>query len=249
MKRKLLFVPLFILPSLVACNNSTPTPEFHFDDRLLGVWYINTSFTGAMAINTKLEVKEDTLLIYKNDTQYNTLNLMGYYAGYEGAYEYKLGYNQFIISYGEDETIDWGFSYKYKEDEYNDMGEGSREKLSPIDYEGEDFPMEMINNYLNTTGNITPIISDYYYLDLFMSSVYSAKCAEIMVKGAGTDRLKTYLDTLISEGATFKNYSGEVISNEVYVGYDKNQIYSYRFWNNPVDNEIDLFIYKYNSNI
>ena len=228
-------------------ENTSSEEELHIDKKMVGTWYITSSSMGILPVNGIFEIfSNDTLAIGSR-----TLNLQSLYAVYEGAFEFVYGTIHFIASYDEDKNgIDWG----YINGTDQDFGFAESQPITQYDYEGEDYPMDKINEYLGTTGNVPAYEASYYYLDLYESSLYDgAKSADLEIRGASAETTAAYISKLIGEGYTFSTFTGSVTDRVFYHGYDPEKMYSLRIVffkeSTPEECEADIFFYNFNTAI
>lgn len=229
-------------------SSSEESIEIDVPSVMVGTWYVHSSNMGEIPVNGIFTINENKTL----DIGQRTLSLYGNYENYEDSYEFIYGTIHFIVSYDEDhKMIDWG----YQNGNTYDMGTAGSEPLTEntYEYEGAEYPMNKINEYLGTSGNVPAFEADYYYLDLFSSS-YASKAAMLEIDGTTTTETATYIQTLIDAGYTFyKEFGGTVTAGTFYVGYDSNKIYTLRIIyyseDKAEDCETDIFYYAYSESI
>jgi len=253
MKKSILLLSSIML-ILTGCNTpkdddkggDTPvTPTVVFDKNLIGLWYINSSSTGMVSINLPFTVNENETV----DLGGQNFTLDGYYAEYTNVFQFSYGTYYFIIEY--DATSD-DVNYAFQHGEDYDFGYAARtqNETGTYDYIGEEYPMDKINTYLGTEGNVPSMSTDKYYLDLFNSSIYNAKCADIEIRNSSLDAFTTYLNSLLEEGYIFSNYTKDNGKSDVfYIGYDSSKTYTLRARYFSDGSESHIFVYKYNENI
>ena len=223
------------------------TSRFEFDSRLLGQWYIYSSTYGVVGINIPFVVNSNQTVSF--DGQIFTCT--GYYENFVGAYQFVYGSHLLILSYDEssdEEELDWGYFYNQN----GDLGVALRREndSGKYNYIGENWPIELVNDALDTTGNIPAINSDEYYLKIFNSALYNCTSAAIEIKNTSIDAMSNYISGLISDGYIFSNFDAtSVTSDYFYLGYDESKIYSLRIIYFSNTSEINIFIYKYNDAI
>ncbi|HBN00367.1 MAG TPA: hypothetical protein DD384_03945 [Firmicutes bacterium] len=224
-------------------DSTSSKEELHIPVEMVGTWYITSSQMGVLPVNGIFEISgDDTLLIGER-----TLSLNGNYAGYEEAYEFVYKSIHFIVSYdAEKNGIDWG----YQNGENQDFGFAESEPLSnSYDYEGEEYPMNQIKEYLSTTLDVPAMAASSYKLKLYESSLYSAKCAALEISTTTLEDTIGYVAALVNEGYTFSK-NGEEIKDDVFTaGYDANKVYSLRIIYFPDEKETNVFFYNYNAKI
>lgn len=233
------------LPSSEEFSSSLPSSEekLHIPSPMVGTWYISSSQMGVLPLNGIFEIFEnDTLSIGER-----TLSLQGHYAGYEEAYEFVYNSIHFIVSYDEEKSgIDWG----YQNGEDQDFGFALSEPLSnKYDYEGEDYPMAQIKEYLGTSLDVPTMKGTPYKLKLYTSSLYNAKCAALEIGATTLEETITYISTLTEGGYVFSKNGADIKNDTFTVGYDANKTYSLRIIYFSDANETDVFFYNYNENI
>ena len=241
---------------LTGCNATTPSDdgkkgdddpkdqEVIFDTNLIGTWYINSSSTGTVSINLPFTVNDDETV----DLGGQNFELDGYYGEYTNVFQFSYGKYYFMISYDDsDDEVDWAYQHG---DDY-DFGYACKteNQTGTYDYVGEDWPMDVINTYLGTSGSIPAFDAEKYYVDLFNSSIYNCKSADIEMHDTTLESTKEYINILINNGYTFYLYSESSLkSGTFYVGYDSDKTYTLRIINFD-DSESHIFVYKYNENI
>lgn len=224
-----------------------------FDTNLVGTWYVRSSSNGVVPVNLQF-------VVYDNNTAYfrgQTFTLAGLYAGYDDVYKFTYGYYQLILQYDYESKDEEQLNYAYKNgsnsDEY-DFGYCAKTEYKPIGpaYEGSEWPMESVNEYLGTSGSIPQMESTNYVLTLFNSAIYDCKSAEIDVCNSTLTDMKNYISLLLENGYYFYNYYESKITTGSFVyAYDSTQTYSFRIINKKVDNEYEteIFVYPYNEEI
>lgn len=229
-------------------SSSESIEEIHIPTKMVGRWYISSSNMGEIPVNGIFDINEDDTL----EIGERTLSLKGNYAGYTDSYEFVYGTIHFIVSYDEEDN---GINWAYQNGETYDFGFAKDEPTTSntYEYEGAEYPMDMINEYLGTEGNVPAFEASYYYLDLFTSSMYDAKCANVEIDGTTKESTASYISSLVEAGYTFSNFENSVTASTFYYGYDANKIYSLRviFYEEDTEEECetDIFIYKYNEKI
>lgn len=233
-------------------NTSSSTDEtLHVQSEMVGTWYISSVTEGLFEINSIFKINaNDTLEIGQR-----TLTLQGHYENFEETYKFVYGTITFIASYdAEHKGIDWG----YKNGNDADMGFAQSEPVSDVikyDYEGTEYPLSKIKEYLETALDIPSPDGSQYRLQLYISALYSdAKCAYLGVQGYTTKQTLTYLKVLQTSGYTFYSSLPSKVSNDTfYTCYDETKTYSIRIHhyaktsNDP--EEMSIFIYKYDEKI
>lgn len=272
MKKSIL---LFIVPFLlVGCNETSnsesqemgsSTITLTTPSEFIGTWYITSSPNGVFELNSIFEIKDDDTL----EIGQRTLTLSGRYENFEGTYKYTYGTIVFIVSYdSEHNGLDWGY---INNGVYKDFGFASSEPLSDTKYayEGENFPMDLIKNYLGTTLDIPTYENEKYRLQLFTSSLYKAKSAAIEAPDTTPAKTLDYIHELMSSGYTFYTAAKgttdsssssttsiepvdsieEVEDHKFYIAYDSTKTYTIRIIHFADDSETDIFVYNYNEAI
>ena len=260
MKKKSLILLLTAAAMLASCaqsgnansssSDSTSSPEsssisepLHVLEEMVGRWYIYSSSAGVLPINGIFDIDEDDTLAIGEVV----LSLKGNYAGFDDAYLFAYGTIQFIVSYdAEKKGLDWG----YQNGETYDFGFATSEPVSNgYAYEGSDYPMAMINEYIGTTGEVPAYTSSTYKLKLFNSSLNNAPSADLEIPSTNLYVVKAYLDTLVEAGFVFPTYSGEAATNTFYVGYDADEVYTLRVIYFGDDEEAHVFYYAYDATL
>ncbi len=234
--------------------------EYHIDKRMVGRWYINSSNNNVLPINGIFDIAEDDTLAIGE----RTLTLSGKYDGYEGTYKFVYGSIAFIVSYDEDhDYLDWAYQ------NVNDADFGFAAKTpvqdSKYDYEGDTFPMEMSKEYLGTTLDLPAVNFEAtsYAVQLFESSLYNVKCADIVCFGATTAKTANYLTLLLENDYTFYYTSGgekvtyvantKISEGTFFIGYDAAKTYALRIifytGDTKAENEMHIFLYNYSDKI
>ncbi len=225
--------------------------DLHVTDNMVGTWYMSSTTNGLFEINSIFKINANDTLEFGT----RTLTLKGHYENFEETYEFVYGTIHFIASYDEDHKgIDWG----YKNGDNADMGFALSEPVSDeikYDYEGDEFPMSKIKEFLGTTLDIPTAESDSYRLQLYVSPLYSANCAYLGVQNFTAKQTLAYLKALQEAGYTFyKDIPSKTVSDDTfYTCYDSTKTYSIRVhhWakNGSDPEEMSLHIYKYQEQI
>lgn len=247
---KLFLLPFALIGCLTGCNKPTNQPsssieeELKFDDRLVGEWYVHTSSYGVIPTNFPFEINSNRTLTLAN----YTLNLQGLYANFEGAYLWTYGSIQFITSYDDTEGregVDWGYINTNEQD----LGFARNIPWSKFEYQGEEFPNELIKEYLGTSLDIPTFDSEehcIYKLDNFVSALYECKCSDIEIGNIEKPIFSDYLAKLVSLGYVFNSYDqNNIKSDDFYVAYDPTKTYSFRIIYFGEDRQVDIFVYNY----
>lgn len=225
-------------------NSSTISIDYtKFDKNIIGTWYVHSSMMGEIEPNTTIVISSDYTLKIKNII----FNYIGVYENFEGSHlflsESKI--TQFIVSYdSENQFIDWGFMDTA---DHSDMGVAAKEKLASgfnYSYVGTNWPMEQINSYLDTNGNVPPLENQTYYLLLSISQVHDeAKYAMIDIFNVSNNAEQEYINVLNSKGFEIESSRD---GYNFYRAYDKSHIYAILFQLYNGDN-LTIFVYNYSS--
>ena len=211
-----------------------------FNENMIGDWYVHSSNMGCLMVNEVISIFDDYTLFVKNIS----FNFVGQYGDYEGTCLFlsESGITRFVVSL-DGENLDWGFE---DDSGYSDFGFAQKEAYSneiKYSYVGEEWPMELINNYLGTNSNIPSYEANEYKLYTGTSQLYNdAKYAMIDIFNVSSKAITKYVSAL--------NQSGFLIvkdtSSDFYIGYDDNRIYGLRLIEFD-DNNLCIFIYNYDS--
>ncbi len=223
------------VPSL---NSSSS--QLLFDSNLIGKWYIHSTNMGVLTINTEFEIFNDYSLIIQNVH----FSLIGLYENFEGAYQFRSdrGITTFIVSY-DGEGVDWGFSDTAGQ---SDFGYAMRNPLQgelTYDYVGKNWPMEMINEWLELDGSIPSYPNKMYYLLNGDSQIYNAKYSMIDIFDVPNDGLETYLNILLTN-----DFIQDEELNGFKIFHDSNKKYKLRIIYFSNDNNLSIFVYDFNVN-
>ncbi len=207
-----------------------------FHSELIGVWYIHSS-TGILSINLSFEIFEDYTMQMGNVH----FNFAGIYDNFEetNLYISDSGITKFIVSY-DGEFVDWAFEDLSGN---QDFGTAKKEPFSneiKYSYVGPDWPIEQINTFLNTTGDIPVYESDEYKLYTGNSQLYDADYAMIDIFNVPKNALKNYVATLNTSGFSIVKDN----SSGFFIGYDENREYGLRLIEFNDDN-LSIFVYNY----
>lgn len=212
-----------------------------FDTNLIGTWYVHSNMSDSLPINTPFEIFAN----YTLEVQNIKFNFVGLYAGFEGACEFisESGITTFVVSC-DGEYADWA---------YSDLG-GNQDtgtaKKTPVseglqyDYVGPNWPMELVNEYLELEGAIPSFPSDSYSLWRGLSAMYDdAKSCMIDIFNAGSKSAENYIKILQDAGYIFE----EKDSVGFYCGHDTDCIYALRIIYFSSDHNLSILIYNYDT--
>lgn len=254
MQSKLIFVCLSL--SLFSCSNDknilsseietssqTSITDFtHFDQRIVGLWYVYSSSMGELDINEEIEVFTDYTLKIKD----TTFNYMGVYNNFEGTNMFisESGITTFICGF-DDDNLSWAFK---DETGISDWGIAKKEKSNSqynYNYIGSTWPNELIKSFLNTTDNIPAYPSDEYNVLLSdTSSLYGeVKNIKIDIFSLPSSALLDYVEILSNNGYSIKQNEG----SSFYIGYDEKLEYGLRITYFTDTSNLTIFIYNYAS--
>ncbi|MCH5172189.1 MAG: hypothetical protein J1F31_05135 [Erysipelotrichales bacterium] len=214
-------------------NSSDSIDYSLFDTNLIGTWYIHSG--GVLPLNTTIEIFDNYTLVIQNVR----FNFVGLYAGFDGACEFINDIGIVVASF-DGAVVDWAFSGI---DGTQDMGVARRTPYTSglnYDYIGKDWPMELINSYLGTSGMVPSIESVEYYLWRGTSSLYDAKSCMIDVFDASDDAINNYIELLENADYTFTKQD----NIGFHYGYDPNHIYGLKIKDFGKGN-VSIFIYNY----
>ncbi len=222
-------------------SSTSSSQTLHVTEEMVGRWYIYSSSAGVLPINGIFDINDDDTL----DIGQVTLSLSGNYANFDDTYLFTYGTIQFIVSYdASNKGLDWG----YQNGDTYDFGFATDTPVSSgYNYEGSEYPMAMINEYIGTKGEVPAFASSTYKLKLFNSSLNDKPSADLEIPSTNLDAVKTYLDTLVENGYTFSTYSGTAVSQTFYVGYDADKTYTLRVIYFADNSEAHVFYYSYDA--
>lgn len=220
-------------------NSSNNIDYSKFDTSLIGTWYVHSSWTGLLEINTPIIIKDTyEVQIYNVDFSY-----IGIYENFEGTclFENSNGSMKFIASSDEEGVLDWGLFDSLGN---QDIGVARVEKhVSGIaySYEGQEWPINQIKEFMGTTLDLPIYKHDYYYLFTGLSQVYDdAKYCMIDLYGVTTTARDDYIKLLEDNGYVF-----EELNSSFYQGYDETKTYAIKLSQN--ENNMCIFVYYYNT--
>lgn len=220
-------------------NSSNNIDYSKFDKSLIGTWYVHSSWTGLLEINTPIIIKDTyEVQIYNVDFSY-----IGIYENFEGTclFENSNGSMKFIASSDEEGVLDWGLFDSLGN---QDIGVARVEKhVSGIaySYEGQEWPINQIKEFMGTTLDLPIYKHDYYYLFTGLSQVYDdAKYCMIDLYGVTTTARDDYIKLLEDNGYVF-----EELNSSFYQGYDETKTYAIKLSQN--ENNMCIFVYYYNT--
>lgn len=224
-------------------SEQSSSEPLHVAEEMIGRWYITSSSFGVLPLNGIFDIAEDDTLAIGQVV----LSLKGNYAGYEDTYFFTYGTISFTVSYDADKKgLDWGYQ---NASEY-DIGFASSEPINNgYAYEGSEYPMDKINSYIGTSGNVPAYASSTYKLKLFTSYYNSKPCGGLEIPSTSLDAFKAYIETLLNSGYTFPAYTGEVSRDKFYVGYDEDKVYTLRMIYFSDDKEADVFYHAYDESL
>ncbi len=218
-------------------SNSSEIDYSKFDKKLAGKWYIHSSMMGNLNLNLEITIKDDyTMQI--GDVKFN---FIGIYDNFEDTNVFlsESGITKFIAS-TDGEYLDWAYEDAGGN---SDFGTAKKEKLQngiQYSYAGKAWPMERINLFLETEGNIPSYVADEYYLFLGQSQVFNnANYAMIDIFNPANEAAINYVTTLNQNGFEIKKDD----KSNFYIGYDVNHIYGLRII--QFDDSLSIFIYNY----
>lgn len=220
-------------------NSSNNIDYSKFDTSLIGTWYVHSSWTGLLEINTPIIIKDTyEVQIYNVDFSY-----IGIYENFEGTclFENSNGSMKFIASSDEEGVLDWGLFDSLGN---QDIGVARVEKhVSGIaySYEGQEWPINQIKEFMGTTLDLPIYEHDYYYLFTGLSQVYDdAKYCMIDLYGVAPTARDDYIKLLEDNGYVF-----EELNSSFYQGYDGTKTYAIKLSQN--ENNMCIFVYYYNT--
>ena len=194
---------------------------------------------GILDLNTEIIITNT----YEATIQDIHFNFVGLYENYEGAclFESDSGVTKLIASTQEEGVLDWGIVDIQNN---QDFGVARLEKhISGIaySYEGENWPMDKIKEYLGTSKDIPIFEHNYYYLFTGISQLYDdSDYCMIDLFGVSENAREEYTQKLID--------AGFVISKEdstFYTGYDQDHIYAIRL--KQYSDNLCIFLYHYST--
>ncbi len=226
--------------SSIETNTSIDTSEIDyskFDKKLIGKWYIHSSMMGNLNLNLEVNINADYTMQIGNVK----FHFIGIYDNFEDTNVFlsESGITKFIAS-TDGEFLDWA----YEDAAGNaDFGTAKKEALQSginYSYAGKDWPIERINLFLETEGNIPNYKANEYYLFLGQSQVFNnANYAMIDIFNPTSDAAINYVTTLNQNGFEIKKDD----KSNFYIGYDINHIYGLRIV--QFDDSLSIFVYNY----
>lgn len=208
-----------------------------FNQKIIGTWYVHSSWTGILALNTPIIISED----YEVQVLNVTLSYVGLYENFEDTCLFKNGAGtiSFIASSNEEGVLDWGIFDSLGN---QDIGVARLEEhISGIQYsyEGKTWPINEIKDFMNTSEELPIYEHTYYYLFTGLSAVYDEeKYCMIDLFGVSENAREDYTNLLIENGYTF-----DTTESTFYVGYDSKKIYSIKLL--QYEDNLSIFIYEY----
>lgn len=204
----------------------------------IGTWYVHSSSMGYLSINQEIKISNDYSLAI------GTLHFsfVGIYEDYPetNLYLSDSGITKFIVS-TDGEYLDWGFEDTAG---YKDFGTAMREPFSneiKYSYVGQDWPINQINDYLETSGNIPAYEASEYSLHTGYSQLYNdCKYCMIDIFNVKATALKEYVSLLNTTGFSIIKDP----SSSFYIGFDDSKIYGLRIIEYN-DNNLCIFVYNY----
>lgn len=226
----------------ISTQDSNKVDYSLFDNNLVGTWYIHSSMMGVLALNTSFVISDNYTLVIQN----YKFNFVGQYAGFDGVCMFlsESKITTFVASF-DGENVDWAFSDTTGSADWGAARSTPYSTGVNYDYIGKEWPMNLINNYLDTNGTIPNYSAEKYYLYCGLSQKNNdAKYCMIDVFDAPKDSATSYIETLREEGYVFED---AMDSLSFYNGYDPNHIYAIKLKYFDDNGNLSIFIYNYES--
>lgn len=209
-----------------------------FDKAIVGTWYVHQSANGLASINDVIVIKDD----YTASFLGLNFSFIGLYADFEGAclFESPKKTVNFIASYDGEGNLDWAI----QDIEGNvDLGYASlKEHVSGIQYsyEGTQWPIDQINEYLSLNISLPVYQHDYYYLYTGISQLKDQAYCMIDLYGVSKKARENYTAILEEEGYTFSKDDPTF-----YTGCNDEKIIAIRL--KQYEDNLCIFIYYYSA--
>lgn len=210
-----------------------------FDKNLVGIWYVHSSWAGLLEINTQIIIKDT----YEVQIYNMEFSFVGIYENFDGAclFENASGSIKFIASSDEEGVLDWGL---FDSIGNQDIGVARvEEHISGIaySYEGEEWPIEQIKDFMGTSLDLPIYEHGYYYLFTGLSQVYDDEkyCMIDLYEVSSTAR-EDYTKILEDNGYVF-----EKSNSNFYQGYDETKTYAIKL--SQYEDNMCIFIYYYST--
>ena len=209
-----------------------------FDEKLFGTWYVHSSWVGIFDLNTQIIIDKDYTVKVLN----LNLSYVGVYENFEGTalFSNKSGSVKFIASSDEEGVLDWGV---FDSVGNQDIGVARKtEHVSGIQYsyEGTQWPIDQINEYLSLNIFLPVYQHDYYYLYTGISQLKDQAYCMIDLYGVSKKARENYTAILEEEGYTFSKDDPTF-----YTGCNDEKIIAIRL--KQYEDNLCIFIYYYSA--
>lgn len=227
--------------SSILSSSSTSTNAIDyslFDENIIGTWYVHSSAQGLLEINNQIIINSS----YEATIFDIHFNFIGLYENFAGACLFlsDSGATQLIASSDEEGFLDWGiidsqgnqdFGYAKKEEHVSGI---------QYSYEGEEWPIELIKEYLSIDKDIPVFEHNYYYLYTGTSQLYDDIYCMIDIFGVSANARDSYALQLEEAGYVFTLKEGTF-----YDAYDEEKTYAIRL--SQYDDNLCIFVYYYST--
>lgn len=231
-----------LFPSTSDNVSTSETSSTKMDQRLVGTWYIYVTMAGVFQINEPIVVNSDGVVTLRNLTLYYD----GIFQDYEGtsAFYTESRKSMLVLEIDDKDIVTWGFE---DSSGTSDTGYADKTGYDPtihFDYEGKEWPMELIQQFLNNNSTIPSYPFDVtYYLKNSNSSIYNCNVSNIVIYNVSKDNVLSYVTLLENDNFTFST------SGVFNVGINETKDYIIKLSMDQNDNnslyELNMFIYNY----
>ncbi len=209
-----------------------------FDEEIIGTWYVHQSMMGLAPINEVITINTNYTAFFLGVN----FNFVGLYDGFEGTCLFKStrGTVDFVVGYDGEGNIDWAIVDTQGNQDWGFAKKEEHVSGIQYSYEGTDWPMDKINEFLGTDGELPVFEHDYYYLYTGISQLYDDIYCMIDLYGVEADARENY--TLELEN------NGYEISKEdptFYTGFDSTHTFTIRL--KQYEDNLCIFVYYYDT--
>lgn len=225
-------------------DQSTPINEIdysQFDERIIGTWYVHQSSMGLCDLNTPILIKDD----YTAKFLGVDFSFKGVYENFEGTclFQSEFGTVDFVVGLDDESNLDWAIVDINGNQDWGFAKKQEHVSGIPYSYEGKDWPMQLINEYLQIDEELPIFEHGYYYLYTGLSSLTNMenhKYCMIDLYGVQSNAREKYTQQL--EQANFVMSRDNIT---FYQGYNQEKTIAIRISQN--DGNMCIFVYYYSS--
>lgn len=209
-----------------------------FDENIIGTWYVHQSMMGLAYINEVITIRSN----YTANFLGVDFNFVGIYEGFEGTclFKSKKGTVDFVVGADDQGNIDWAIVDNQGNQDWGYAKKEAHVSGIQYSYEGTDWPMDKINEFLDINAALPVFEHDYYYLYTGTSQLYDDIYCMIDLYGVDANAREDYTLELEEQGFTIsKNDS------TFYTGYDKDQTITIRLKQH--EDNLCIFVYYFDT--